>query len=130
MLNWMLIREELDAAPWREEDGEFRRSIFIGTAAHIYPSGKIYRPWALEEVACSRCLKTFKDCSKRKPCIPSFDGESLHCNYCRDEKFNKELLKQVWKRKLYLTCAAEDGFELYIGEVKPIIELNDAEIKS
>src|ERR1700687_5166830 len=81
MLNWKLIREELDAAIWREEDDELRRSIFIGTAAHINPSGKIYRPWALEEVACSRCLKKFHDCSKRKPCIPSLDGESLHCNF-------------------------------------------------
>lgn len=58
-IDWSAAREALDEQDYEENDGQFERSVFLGTVFALFPSGKYYMPWACSNLAsCAACKGT------------------------------------------------------------------------
>lgn len=123
ILRWDQIRAELDGKSWEKlDEGRLHRTVFVGVVAQLAPSGKQYLPFETDLVSCVTCQKNQKKgrhgpCSAKRPCVPLLDGPHLHCDYCRDEFFQKDLIKQALQHNFYVTTG-EDWTDVCVGEIK------------
>lgn len=123
VLNWDLILHELEEQPWLEEDGELVRKVFIGRTMRLAPSGKEYSPLLEENLhACDRCKNLETPCTPEDPCCAKnkLDGDTYHCDLCRDRTFEQLFLVEASERNLDIIYKLHNCHIIFVGERKPL----------
>lgn len=121
-LEW--IKKEFENVEPEEDiwnDGELKKSIYLGSCFSLSPSGKYYTPWANSNVeACEACAKAMDaPCDKTSPCIPPDDwegeeGEEYHCEVCKDAAFYKQLDEEAESIGAWIESGEGDPCDIFI----------------
>jgi hypothetical protein len=105
---------ELSASPWlyRDDEGHFLASVFIGSVSNIFPSGKYYLPFACGNVnPCPQCKGTGK--SKTGKDCPYCQGSGSREIY-EDEIFNNTLENTANESGCFIQSGEGDPCDVHL----------------